>query len=57
MAAVTPVAGGADADATVIRESWADPDRFAALYDRYASSRPDRTRTAAGSPAGSSNRG
>jgi RNA polymerase sigma factor (sigma-70 family) len=34
MAAVTPVAG--DADATVIRDSWADPDRFAALYDRYA---------------------
>jgi RNA polymerase sigma factor (sigma-70 family) len=34
MAAVTPVAG--EADATVIRESLADPDRFAALYDRYA---------------------
>jgi RNA polymerase sigma factor (sigma-70 family) len=34
MAAVTPVAG--EADATVIRESWTNPDRFAALYDRYA---------------------
>ena len=34
MAAVTPVAG--EPDATVIHESWTDPDRFAALYDRYA---------------------
>jgi RNA polymerase sigma factor (sigma-70 family) len=34
MATVTPAAG--EADATVIRDSLADPDRFAALYDRYA---------------------
>jgi RNA polymerase sigma-70 factor (ECF subfamily) len=34
MAAVTQA--GADTDAAVIRASLADPDRFAAIYDRYA---------------------
>jgi RNA polymerase sigma factor (sigma-70 family) len=39
MAAVTQAAAetSADTDAAVIRASLADPDRFAAIYDRYAS--------------------
>ena len=38
MAAVTQAAVEtyADTDAAVIRASLADPDRFAAIYDRYA---------------------
>lgn len=38
MAAVTQAAAGtnADTDAAVIRASLVDPDRFAAIYDRYA---------------------
>ncbi|MEU7903432.1 RNA polymerase sigma factor [Actinoplanes sp. NPDC049118] len=38
MAAVTQAAADthADSDAAVIRASLADPDRFAAIYDRYA---------------------
>src|SRR5256885_17272712 len=28
--------GHVSSDAAVIQESWADADRFAALYDRYA---------------------
>ena len=32
---VTHLAGPPDSDATVIEESWGDPERFAAIFDRY----------------------
>jgi hypothetical protein len=32
---VTPLAGPPDGDAAVIKESWEDPERFAAIFDRY----------------------